>query len=343
MRRSSNELSGRLTAGPDVFRLSPQALDDLYNRCGVQLTQRRLWQQTWLEIHPGADVWSASVTAGGRMEGVLVLHETVGPNGERVVRGLCPRANDRLVPAVASSAAGRELARTVASALMDDGRRWSLSLGPVPLSDPFLGELQHVLPGSELVAGVSIPQVDPAATRDLCADGSNDLCLSTNLQRNLRKADNRLATDGRSARIEVVRNARSIESWLGRAWKLRCDRDAFVGRSYPDPSGALQHFWRQSLSAHAHLDVVELSLLHIDQHLAAYVVALIEPGAYRVLEGRFDSTLARYNPGRLLEADMVRRVACREGRLIDWMNGVAPEKLVAATTLEPTQWLHAAG
>jgi hypothetical protein len=340
----TNELQGRLTAGPDVFQVCQHAMDDLHSRCGVELTQRRLWQQTWLDLHPDAHVWCASVMAGGRMEGVLVLHETVGPEGERFVRALCPRGDDRLSPAVTSPAAARELARTAAAALMNgDGRRWRLLLGPAPAPDPLLGELHDILSGSELLAGASIPQVDPAVTRQSCADGRNDLCLSPNLQRNLRKSVNRLAADGRSAHIDVVSDAEGIESWLDRAWTLRCDRDAFVGRSHADPRRELELFWRRSLRAHADLGVVELSLLHIDEHLAAYVVALDEPEAYRVLEGRFNSALARYYPGRLLEADMVRRVACRGGRPVDWMNGVAPEKLVAATTLEPTQWLHAAG
>lgn len=343
MQQLFDALPGDLTVGPDVFGRTGRAMDDLYARCGVQLTQRRLWQQMWLDINPRAHVWSVSVTAGGRMDGVLVLHETVGATGERVVRGLCPRGDDRLVPAVASLEAGRVLARTLAAALGTSTRPWSLCLGPAPLSDMFLGELHGAMPGSRLVPGASIPLVDPAATRDLCSGGSNDLCLTTNLQRNLRKAANRLAADGRSARIDVVRDTRGIESWLRRAWRLRCERDAFVGRPHRDANGALHCFWRESLRAHAHLGVVELSLLHVDRHLAAYLVALTEPGAYRVLEGRFDSALARYNPGRVLEADVVRRVACREGRQVDWMNGVAPEKLVAATTLEQTQWLHAEG
>jgi len=336
-------LPGDLAVGQDVFGPEGRAMDDLYARCGVQLTQRRLWQQMWLELNPRAHVWSVSVKAGKRLDGVLVLHETAGATGERVVRGLCPRGDDRLVPALASPAAGRVLARTMATVLGARKRPWSLALGPVPLSDGFLRQLQGALPGSRLVSGASIPLIDPWATRDLCSGGSNDMCLSTNLQRNLRKASNRLAVDGRSAHIEVVRGAPGIDSWLTRVWQLRCERDAFVGRPHADADGILQRFWRESLRAHANLDLVELSLLHIDRHLAAYTLALTEPGVYRVLEGRFDSALARYNPGRLLEADVVRRVVCREGRQVDWMNGVAPEKLVAATTLEPTQWLHAEG
>ncbi len=72
------------------------------------------------------------------------------------------------------------------------------------------------------------------------------------------------------------------------------------------------------------------------------MLALDEPAVYRVLEGRCDSDLARYSPGRLLEARVVCRAVCGQGRLLDWMNGVAPDKLVAATELQRTSWIVAA-
>lgn len=333
----------RLTAGPSLLAGLGARLDELNDRCGVQVTQRRLWQQTWYDIHPGADVWGVWVTTGNSLDAALVLNETAGPDGGRDIRALCPRGDDRLVPAVTTGAAGRELAGALAGSLRTRRTPWSLSLGPAPQGDVFLARLQPLLPGSQIMAGAPIPLVDPAVTRDACAHGANQLCLSTNMQRNLRKAQNRLAADGCVSRTETLRDAPGIESWLERLWRLRCDRDAVVGRGHHDPGGTLERFWDLSLRAHARLGQVELSMLHVDGRLAAYVLALTEPAAYRVLEGRFDSTLARYNPGRLLEADVVRRVVCRGGRHLDWMNGVAPEKLVAATTLEATQWLHAAG
>lgn len=334
---------GRLATGVDVLKVLGEPLDDLYLRCGVPLTQRRLWHQTWLDIHPAAGVWAVSAGAAGRLDAVLVLRETSGPAGERVVRALCPRGDDRLVPAVVSHAAGHELARTLAGELLSRRGPWALSLGPVPLDDPFLRQLHSFLPQSHLARGAPIPQVHPCHKRGSCSRGADLLCLSNNMQRNLRKANNRLAIDGHLARTEVISDPHVIEQWLDRVWQLRCDRDSFVGRAHPDPRGALRTFWRSSLRAHADLGVVELSLLHVGGQLAAYVLALTEPSAYRVLEGRFDSAFARYNPGRLLEADVVRRAVCDEGRHLDWMNGVAAEKLVTATTFQQTEWLHASG
>lgn len=340
LRRSANVLNGDLTVGPDVLdRLGPQ-LDNLNQRCGVQVTQRRLWQQSWLDINPSANVWAASVTVGGRLDAALVLHETLSADGVRMVQALSPRGGDRLLPAIASEEAGFELARTIEQGLRARSDPWSLSLGPVPESDSFLDQLHARLPNSRLLAGDAIPMVDPTAN---CAGvwGSDCPCLSTNMQRNLRKARNRLATDGFLAHFDTVGDPGGIDQWLERVWELRCERDDFAGRRHLDPEGKVKQFWVNSLRAQAEVGAVELSLLHIGERLAAYVLALTDESTFRVLEGRFNSQLARYNPGRLLEADVVCRSVCQGGRSLDWMNAVAPEKLVAATSAHGTRWLRA--
>ena len=65
------------------------------------------------------------------------------------------------------------------------------------------------------------------------------------------------------------------------------------------------------------------------------MVALLDGDVYRVYDGRMDSASAAYSPGRLIEAAALNR-AMSDPRfaLLDWMSGVAAEKLLVANTAE---------
>ena len=56
---------------------------------------------------------------------------------------------------------------------------------------------------------------------------------------------------------------------------------------------------------------------------------------YRVYDGRMNSNWSAYSPGRLIEAAALNR-ALMDDRftLLDWMSGVAAEKLLVANTAE---------
>ena len=279
---------------------------------------------------------------GGELDAAVLLEGAPDDQGRLQLRALSPRGNDRAVLAATGPEAARRLAGALAGTLARSTDRWVLSLGPVPVGDVFLDELARRLPYAVVETAEAIPLVEPPPASHSCSDPSDCSNLSVNMRRNLRKGINRLGTDGRACDVRFVRSLTELDRWLDPIWQLRCRRDEFVGRSYSDPSGRTELFWRHSLRIHAALDELELGLLEIDGELAAYVLALDDRTAYRVLEGRFDSHLARYSPGKLLEADVVRRSACLAGRPVDWMNGVAPHKLVAATAVQRTRWLHAA-
>ena len=80
---------------------------------------------------------------------------------------------------------------------------------------------------------------------------------------------------------------------------------------------------------------LELATLVVDGELAAYVLGIPDGGWYRVLDGRIDDALARYAPGRLLEAAVVERALARGDRGVDWMTSIAPEALLAANSAHP--------
>lgn len=65
------------------------------------------------------------------------------------------------------------------------------------------------------------------------------------------------------------------------------------------------------------------------------MIALIDGTTYRVLDGRMNTDFAEYSPGRLLESAVLER-SLRDGgvEVFDWMTGVAPETILAATSWE---------
>ena len=77
--------------------------------------------------------------------------------------------------------------------------------------------------------------------------------------------------------------------------------------------------------------------------MAAYVIALADPPAYRVFDGRFAPRWRLYAPGRRLEAAVVDHARRGPFRVLDWMSSVAREKLVASTGAEPRWAVTAAG
>ena len=80
---------------------------------------------------------------------------------------------------------------------------------------------------------------------------------------------------------------------------------------------------------------VEIASLRFDGQLAAYVVALLDGEVYRVYDGRMNSEWSAFSPGRLVESAALNRALMDQRfTLLDWMSGVAAEKLLAANTAE---------
>jgi hypothetical protein len=87
--------------------------------------------------------------------------------------------------------------------------------------------------------------------------------------------------------------------------------------------------------------VLELATIEIDGELAAYVLGVVDHGAYRVLEGNLVTRWTRYAPGRLLEAAVVDR-ALKDPALgsVDWMTSRAPDRLLGSNGVEPVVMLR---
>jgi hypothetical protein len=177
-------------------------------------------------------------------------------------------------------------------------------------------------------ARVSPAPVVPLLTRD--AGSALVAYLSHGTRKTLRKARNRLVADGR--RGEVVFTARDAEvvaafPELERIYRASDERHG-VTSLLDTPEGVAA--WRARLRRLLDQRCLELATLVVDGRLAAYVLGVPDGDWYRVLDGRIDEALARYAPGRLLEAAVLERALARGVRGVDWMTSVAPESLLVA-------------
>jgi CelD/BcsL family acetyltransferase involved in cellulose biosynthesis len=208
---------------------------------------------------------------------------------------------------------------------------WDLRVEQLPVDDPVALAIVEGMPQASLVCGGSVPGVD------FVLDGSIEAHLSGNLRRQLRKCRNRMSTDGVEVATEFIRDRAQLLGYLAEVEHIHRTRDSDVGRKSDLDDPAVERLWRGIISAHVDRDQVELGIMRIDGNIAAYVLSFMDGVTYRVFDGRFLTKWMRYSPGRLLEVEMLAH-AMSDGRFqrLDWMNSIAPNKLISANTLEHT-------
>ena len=84
--------------------------------------------------------------------------------------------------------------------------------------------------------------------------------------------------------------------------------------------------------AHTIGDQIEVATLGINESIVAFVIGIRDGRTYRVFDGHFDTAWARYSPGRLIECAVLQHLIDDQRHdTVDWMIGVAPEKIIVAT------------
>jgi hypothetical protein len=208
---------------------------------------------------------------------------------------------------------------------------WTLSVEQLPPGDPTATAINARLPGSHLIPGGSVPGVDFGERTHV------EPYLTKNLRRQLQKCRNRLVADGVTPNIAFTRDPRDIAELLGEIEDIHRTRDLDVGRASDTDAGGELRLWRHVIDAHVVRGQVEVATLHLDHTLAAYVVSFLDGDTYRVFDGRFRTRWERYSPGRLLETETLgHAMNDRAVHRLDWMNSIAPDKLVCANTAEAT-------
>jgi hypothetical protein len=210
-------------------------------------------------------------------------------------------------------------------------------LGPIAANATGLGELLAGFPG--LVASPAAPI--PMLRREPGLIDARDY-LSSAMRRNLRKANNRLATDGRTFDVQFVRSCSDIAALLPTIEACHRDRDHDRGISSDLDDEATLATWRRRLLALASDGLLEVATGYIDGSAAAHVVGLRDRTCYRVLEGHFATSWSRYAPGRLLETAVIQRMLDAPAmKALDWMTSLAPDSLVAQNDAEQVVVLRA--
>ena len=80
---------------------------------------------------------------------------------------------------------------------------------------------------------------------------------------------------------------------------------------------------------------IEIATLRLDGELAAYAVAILDGDTYRIYDGRMSTDWQHYSPGRLVEAAALSRaLSDQRFAVLDWMSGIAAEKLLTTNFAE---------
>jgi hypothetical protein len=328
--RSAEVVQGRAAVGELLA-----AYDVLARRCRVPVTARAAWLRARLDADDLASPWAVVVRgADGALVAAAVLLDppaghpgaALDGRGGSVVLASGGQGYRAGVAAVDPDAA-RRLGAALAVELPRRAPGCPVELGPLA-DDERTGWLAGAL-GAHVVQAEPVPWVR--------TDHGGDVAeyLSHGIRKTLRKSRNRMAADGLTPRIRFTGSADEV------AGLLPAMEDAFRGRDrehglpclLDSPVGL--RLWRGRLLRLLDAGLLEVATLTVDDRLAAYVVGVPDDNRYGVLEGRFVTALARYAPGRLLEAAVLQRVADDDRFVgLDWMTGVAPETLLAADQTE---------
>ncbi len=224
-------------------------------------------------------------------------------------------------------AVGRHLGAAVVRAAVGRARH-ALDLGPL-------------LPGrvvTGFAAGLGVPEL-PAASVPLIERteaGEVTAYLSHGTNRTLRKAHNRLRTDGLAPTVEFSADAGAVVAALPDVERCHRDRDHAHGRVGALDDRVRRGRWHCRMGTLAAAGSLELATLRFGDLPVAYVVGAPDGDTYHLLEGRFITKWARYSPGRLLESAVVQRMLDDQSMVhFDWMTSGAADSLLAMNALQP--------
>ncbi|MEL7156795.1 MAG: GNAT family N-acetyltransferase, partial [Actinomycetota bacterium] len=226
-------------------------------------------------------------------------------------------------------AAANALAQGVVSTLNDLPGAWSLELEQIHDLNATLLGLADQLEHAQVLPELRVPRVVFSTAHNV------DDVLSKSMRKQIRRAKNKISAAelemsmafdrGQAISMELIDEVESVH--------VARDRDARRNSDLDRPSE--RAFWRRVVEAAGGDWEVEIATLRLDGNLAAYVVAILDGDTYRVYDGRMNTEWAHFSPGRLIEAAALSR-AMSDPRfaVLDWMSGVAAEKLLTTNIAE---------
>lgn len=335
--RRTAPLDVEVIDGFDRIRNIVPQLGVLHTEIRLPVMSRTRWLETWASVY---DDWSIKAIVvrernRGQIEAAAFLASRLDGLTTRVVAlGHGTIASTRF-PARTERAA-KLLAKGIKDVL-DDLGAWTVHFQQLPEGDPVAKLLAQQLPNAEKLPDLGVPQV-------VFGDDPNiNEFLSRNMRRQIKKAWNRLETDGHRVEMRVAHTEYEIVQVLPELEEIHVQRDHDTGRESDLDDARTRELWRRLVLAHAASGQVEISTLHVDGLIAAFVIGIIDDEIYRVFDGHFRSEFQRYSPGRIIESAVLER-AMTDARFttLDWMAGVAAEKILTSNHSEGRQQLVAA-
>ncbi len=332
------QLDIETVVGLDAIDELRTELHNVHDAASLPLMARLPWLSVWAETHP--DWRPTMIAVRGRRRADLeaaALLATREADGRTEVVGMghgwaaCTR-----LPALRPQAANA-LARGVVAAIEQLDGDWTFELQQLPAEDLTAELLAQRLSFARLDADLRVPRITLVPGLQL------EEYLSHGMRRQLRKANNRIETDGLALDLGYDDDPARVRTLLDEMERIHVSRDHAMGRVSDLDDDCALRFWRSVILHHADRRQVEVGTLRLDGELAAYAVALLDGRAYRVYDGHMDNRFARYSPGRLIETAAIDRAISNPRFVeVDWMTGVGAEKILAANSVETRVRLVAA-
>ena len=316
--------------GLPEIRTVARDIDDLVADLNMPIMATFSWLQHWAESFPN---WTP------------LMVEIRTPETQQLVAcamlAIDKRAEGATVVAMGHSAslyaglpardpaAAKALAKAIVSSLNDVAEFWSLDLEQLPDHDPTLGFLNEELDNGQLLPELRVPRVIFATAHNA------DEVLSKSKRKQLRRARNKIEGDGLEMVIAFDRGRSISSDLLDEVETVHVSRDRHARRNSDLDRPAEREFWRRVVEGGHDEWEIEIATLRLDGNLAAYAVAILDGDTYRIYDGRMSTDWQHYSPGRLIEAAALSRaLSDQRFNVLDWMSGIAAEKLLTTNFAE---------
>ncbi len=316
--------------GLTEIRAVSRDIDALNKELGLPVMASWPWLQAWCESFQNWSPMMVELRSAetGQLAGYSLLGRMGRAQGTALVAmghgsslfGCLPARDD---------AAANALALSIASTLNDLPGAWSLELEQVPDLDPTLLKLASELEHAQLLPELRVPRVVFSTAHGV------DEVLTKNMRKQIRRAKAKIAGDGLTMAIAFDRGEAIAPDLIDEVEALHVSRDRNARRNSDLDRPSERSFWRKVVEASHDQWEVEIASLRLNGDLAAYVVAILDGNTYRVYDGRMNSEFPNYSPGRLIEAAALdRAMTDKRFAVLDWMSGVAAEKLLTTNIAE---------
>ncbi|MEZ5378419.1 MAG: GNAT family N-acetyltransferase [Acidimicrobiales bacterium] len=335
-RRSSDKVQDRIfdievhRGLREITPLTDQ-INTLHEEVGAPLMARLPWLLNWAEAF---DAWKPIAVAvrsaeSGQLVACAMLAMRERAEGTAIVAMGHGSSICSVLPALGPEAADA-LAHGIADFLSEVEGTWSLDLEQVNDLDPVMLKLSDLLENAQVLPELRIPRVAFAA------EHRADNILSKSMRKQLRRSTNKIHADELEMTIGFDRGRAITAELIDEVEAVHISRDRAARRQSDLDRPSERDFWRRVVEGGVDAQwEVEIATLRLNGELAAYVVALLDGDVYRVYDGRMNTDWQDYSPGRLVEsAALNRALADARFKTLDWMNGVAAEKLLMTNVAE---------